>query len=416
MNKTLLQLHVRGLTGVSPLFSERSASKYTSFKISKSSFYRSFSSIFHSSSSPNFLHVDQSKFEKVLHSAICVNQLFNITDQTLSKGAPIDHDQCLIERCFFNKCITKGEGGAICYKNNIGTLNISKTLFYLTEASSNGGAIYFQAAKYNFIQVCVDHCKAGNAGQTFSLQPSHEDPCYINYTTSSVCAPNIFGSIQYNLHHVGGSADYHNDNITKGLCDRIGASISCFRVIIPHIFYTNICANKGAIVLNLDFGRDETEFRYCNIFNNTHTQSQILTFSFTTLLRECIIIGNKRPFTSAIMLGKKHGITFEKCAYDALGISAKQDIIINDHRDFAEDQDPTYSYQQQAMAFCMANRKNPIDIWTGFNPLYFALVTVGIIISHICFIHPQFFLETYYFIFFDKKKLSRRKRAHPIVP
>ena len=356
MNKTIFQLHIRGLTDASPLFSERAASKFTAFKISKSSFYRSFSSIFHSSSLPNLLHIDHSKFNEVLHSAISVNQMFSTANQTLSKRISIDHEECLIEGCIFNKCVTKGDGGAVFYKNDAGTLNISKTLFSYNRASECGGSIYFNGAKYNFIQVCIDHCIADERGQTFYIQPSREDSGFINYTTSSFCAPKILQSSAYNLNHVGGAAEYHNSNITKGLCDKLGASIACFRVDIKHIYYTNICANKGSSVLNFEFGREETELKFCNIFNNTHTdpKSQILTYSHTTYIRECIIMGNEKTFTNEITLGKKYAIFFEKCAYDSLGLRSTHCIIIKESRDFDIDNEPTYSYQQQAMLFCPA--------------------------------------------------------------
>ena len=414
MNQTILQLHLNGLYGSTALYTKMKASQYNTFTISQSAFSRSFSSIFFGSSSPKLLKFEKSRFEKILNSAIRVDQAFNLTDQQRNEGVTIDHETCIIVRCYFTDCITKGEGGAIKYKIKDGDLSITRTLFYKCEASDNGGAIYYQAGKYQFMQVCIDHCKAGNAGQSFSLQPSEDFPDTINYTTVSVCAPSIFGSIQYNMHHTGGGGHYYNDNVTRGLCDRIGAAMSCFRTNVKHIHFTHVVSCKGAGVISLDFGREPTELKYCNIINNTHTQSQIFTFSHNTKIIECFIVNNKKPFTRPIMTGKKHPCEFIRCTYDALGIEQKNDIVFNDRRDYDGEQ-PSYSFENPALAICIPKKRNPIDLWTGFSPSYFLLVTFGILLTHISFIHPQLFLDLYYSIFFDRSSAARRKRARPLI-
>ena len=161
MNQTILQLHLNGLYGTTALYTKMKASQYNTFTISQSTFSRSFSSIFFGSSSPKLLKFEKSRFEKILNSAIRVDQAFNLTDQQRNEGVTIDHETCIIVRCYFTDCITKGEGGAIKYKIKDGDLSITRTLFYKCEASDNGGAIYYQAGKYQFMQVCIDHCKAG---------------------------------------------------------------------------------------------------------------------------------------------------------------------------------------------------------------------------------------------------------------
>ena len=413
LNQTILQLHLKGLYSNTALYTRMTASSPNSFTLSKSTFSRSFSSIFYGSTSPKILRFTETGFNKILNSAVCIDQAFTLVDQHRDQGAKIDHETCEILRCYFTGCATKGDGGAIKYVIPDGYLSITRTLFYMDEASDNGGAIYYNAGKYQFYQVCIDHCKAGNAGQSFSLQPSEEFPDTINYTTVSVCAPSIFGSIQYNMHHTGGGGHYYNDNVTRGLCDRIGAALSCFRTHVQHIHYTHILSCKGAGVISLDFAKEPTELKYCNIINNTHTQSQIFTFSHYTKIIECLIIHNKKPFTRPIMTGKKHPLEFIRCTYDALGIEQKNDIVFNERKEYDGDE-PSYSFENPALAYCVPNKGKPIDLWTGFSPIYFFLVTFGIILTHIAFIHPQAFADLYYNLFFDKSVASRRRRARPL--
>ena len=282
MNQSILHLHLSGLHKPASLFNQMGSSSFSSFSITKSSFSRSFSNIFYSSYSPNLLNFKQSSFSKMLSSAICVDEAFNLTGQTRNQGVSIDHDKCVITRCHFAECVTKGDGGAINYHCNNGDLGIFTTLFYKNEASDNGGAISFHADKYQFYQVCIDHCKAGNAGQSFTLSPNEDLPDTINYTTVSVCAPVIFGSIQYNMHIHSGGGNFYNDNVTRGLCDRIGGALACFRTNVKQIHYTHFVSCKGAGVISLDFAREPTELMLCMIFNYTHTQSDLFYFCHLT--------------------------------------------------------------------------------------------------------------------------------------
>ena len=340
--------------------------------------------------------------------------MFTLTDVQRQEGTVIDHDQCLISRCYFTECHTKGSGGAIFYDNTNGDLFIKRSLFYMDDSTDNGGAILMKASKYEFFQVCIDHCKAGNAGQSVSFQPVEEFPDTLNYTTISVCAPSIFGSIQYNIHVNGGGCHFYNDNITQGLCDRNGAALATFRTHVQHVHYTHVVSCKGAGVISLEFAKEPTELRFCNIVNNTHTQGQIFVFSHNTKIIECYIVRNNKPFTRPIVTGKRHPLEFDKCIYDALGIAQKNDIVFNDRKEY-NGYEPTYSFENQALALCVRNKRSSLDLWSGFEPLYFILVTIGLLVTHLSFIHPHVFSEVYYSMFFDRRVAARRRRARPLV-
>lgn len=412
MNKTLTSLRIASYFQSSPIINMQAGSSVSFFKMSNSYFAHSFKSAIFSSNPVKNTIIQTSKFRKFLQSAININS-YELSEQTRNRHSDFDHDVCIIRRCFFLDCETKGDGGAIKYLRDIGEFHAIETMFNSASASDNGGAFYLQPKFFRLSRCCIDQCKAGNAGQSFLVCPIDDFPDDINYTTFSQCSPMLFGSIQYNLHHNGGGGQYYNSNISRGLCTRGGAALACFRTNNAIIAYTHFIHCKGGSIIALEFGREPSRFELCNIINNTHTQAQILVFSQATTLYKCIMLRNTKPFSRPIMTGRKHSLDLQDCIYDAIGLEQKAGILINNPIPYVEH--TTIPFQVEKMLFCQERKAERVNPFEGFSFIYFFIVIIGILFVHLSFIHPQIVSDVYLAMFFDTNKESRRRRAHATV-
>ncbi|EAY04809.1 hypothetical protein TVAG_305590 [Trichomonas vaginalis G3] len=412
MNKTLTALRVSRLYESSPFLNIQAGRSNSFFTLSNSHFSHSFKSALFSTNTPRTLLIQTSKFRKFLSCAVEINS-FNLTGQTRNRHSEFDHDLCQITRCLFVECINRGDGGAIKYLRENGFFQCYETIIDRAEAADNGGALFLQPEKFPLIRCCIDHCKAENAGQTFQILPKEDFPDDINYTTSSACAPALFGSIQYNLHHSGGGGQYSNSNISRGLCSRGGAALACFRTNNHLIRYTHFVSCTGGSIISLEFGREPTTIDKCNIINNTHMLTQILTFSQATTLKFCFILKNTKPFSRPIVTGRKHSLELSDCTYDALGLDSKAGIIANNGHNY-EGEETTIPFEDANQIFCVQRRKPMVNPFENFSYIFFFIAVFGIIFVHMSFIHPQALSDLYIHMFFDTDKESRRRRAHAV--
>jgi len=408
LNSTILRLSVVRNTMSSAFQSISPHFHFCDFSITNSKFSRSFSSILFQTGSFGISKITRSTFSQIIGSSIKVSSL-ELSHVTRRENSVFGHPEVIIKFCNFLQCESYQNGGSINCETFEGLLEVHNSVFYQSKSTDNGGSIYFYGDSFVFDRCCFDQSSSGNVGQAFCVKTDRDINTIINESVVVFCSPDSQGHYQYTTHSQSGGSNYYYCNFSNCLCERGAGSIGSFRTTVSMIMNCHITNCIGGSIIDLAFAIRPSEINKCNLVNNSAVQSTVIYYSYSTQVTKCFFRYNSKPMT-APPLGRPHSITFSDCIYDSFGLTNKKNIVINDCKSFEGDE-TTIPLERNLHNICFLEKSDPILNWDSVSLIYILIVSIGIPLSHIAFIHPEFYFKVFELLFFESKNAKKRRKG-----
>ena len=406
MNFTLTHLLISKQYSNSPFFSQR---QYQNVHFSDLQANHLFSNFFYSSQRIPSFKLYNSKFSRSLSSVLHFESL-NINNSQYSETLNI-YDTSIVSDCFFEYCNTNWKGGAIDASREEINLTVSRCNFLHCLAQQNGGGVYCKGTHVRFQYSCFANCTAYSFGQAFSAESKETCDLEVNDTIAFRCStiPKRRNGAAFHSSNVNLVLIYNNHTRCKSL--KSSAAMSFFTASFDIVTKCNVINCSSECIMEFTYARDEIKLDHINIIKNTaSTNSPIIIISKNTLILECYIEGNTKPFYDRTP-GPPLVITFEKCYYDALGIKDENDVVTHQCLNIGANNFP-FSISPRGKNYCFYLGKPPGSIFHGFQPLVFLIIIGSVFIAHILFIHPRLIIDVFsQSISGDKKQKMRRRKA-----
>ena len=174
---------------------------------------------------------------------------------------------------------------------------LEKSIFWNCSSIGNGGAIYIDSSQTDCIlnKICSNFCFTNNNyGEFCYIKVGNSKKNYFYFNSIIYCNNNIqSGMCSFNL-------NYGNQNISN-LNSSYNFKQQCSGQMIENspiskIVFSTYSSNKVKNMICIDFHSGTYQFEYCNIINNTNSQSSswgiIYAYSSTLTIYKCSIFLN----------------------------------------------------------------------------------------------------------------------------
>jgi hypothetical protein len=404
MNLTIFSLTVLKDTSTSPILMMERTRKATIKNLMANKF---FSNCIYANQGTSF-NIISSTFTKSLSSAIRYASK-DINSSTYSLTLILYDDSSVVD-CFFSYCFSPQKGGAIQASPNTISLSVISSNFIHCLASTNGGGIYINANALNVSKCCFINCTAYSYGQAISVESQNKQNVCIQDTIAFRCSTREKrrSAAAYFVEGVNTIIEYNNH--TRCVTTKSAAVITALTGIIS-IKRCNIINCTSINILELMYLDDSIYISFCNfIANKVSKVTPVIIVSRNTTIENCYLEGNSTPFIDRSP-GPATKILFSNCLYDTLGL--KQSVLNELSRCInIGPKDVTYAVSPRGKNYCFYMGQDKSNIFEGFKPFIFIIISSILISVHITLLHPSFFRETFStFISGDKKTRARRRRA-----
>ena len=407
MNFTISHLLLSNQYSNSPFLSltRSKINHFSNFQVN-----RFISNIFYTNNKIPTFKLQNSKFSKTLSSPLYFTSL-SINNSQYSSTLEL-YDNSVVLNCFFEYCTSNSKGGAIEASREEIILTVSNCNFLHCLANQNGGGIYCRGSSVKIKNSCFANCTAYSFGQAFSIETRNGCLLELNDTIAFRCSTQEKrrNAAAFHTSNVDLILTYNNQTRCKTF--KSSAAMSLFMAVFRSFTKCNIINCSSSSILEFTYAREDIQFDHINIIKNTaESNSPILVVSRNTMIYECYIEGNTKPFYDRTP-GPPLTVTFEKCYYDSLGIKEESEVVTHQCNHIGANDFP-FSVSPRGKNYCVYLGKAPNNMFDGFQPVIFLIISGAIILSHILIIHPRLIFEVFSQLISgnNKQKLRRRKAA-----
>ena len=321
MNLTLSSISCKSISS-SPFITNQQANVKKEIVFKKCYFSNFANSILYSNSNFGKISIFNSKMNKILNSALTLEQISdeNIQFSRHSRNSFTDNLFLVVSKTVFRKCVSDKRGGALFVQNEFCTFGLFNSAFYDCTSYFTNGGIFFRGRASYASQNCFDTCVGRQAG-TFSSQAfffSSRNGFSNAFNETSIVSsspfavrgrdgPGVFWKGNLMITHMNSS---YNHIIGK----TCGLNIA--NIQQSHVRYNIFSNSTGFSVLNLQSFHSNDELAYLNFVYNEAFDHGSLFFLYdaNTIICNSVFVKNTGKLVAAAGNWK---LQFDSCVSDS---------------------------------------------------------------------------------------------------
>lgn len=297
----MLNCTLVGLTAMLSSASQHNLVLYSSrqsFSVHRSSFRKSFSTVFNAQANFLSMKFSSSNFEKILGSGIRLSSVI-IQESEFSERQIFDNggakEQISIDSCMFRDCLCTGsetDGGAIYvqFQSSYAQLSIVRSSFYHCRTTDGcGGAICSWSNNLYLLETCFSACSTSsdvkvdkNSGASvYSLTSKAATICGCSFTNSPGNFDEILSLESQNIAVMlaSGAQDLDDCNFSNNYYTSGCSALSMIASSHAEITYVGFTNNTGPITVQI---HDPTSHKleYCNFVRNNLNVGSDTSYGF----------------------------------------------------------------------------------------------------------------------------------------